>query len=179
MCDGQQYDMDFEHVKAVTMREYLKMIGLKTAVLIACSAKMGALIAHAPSEIADGLYNYGYNLGRAFQVADDYLDAYGDEKVFGKPIGGDIVNGKKSWLTVRAMEKGAKGIAEALEADLSPAEKIATVMDLYDSVHVAEDARETVARFHEKALSAAEKVTGIAGYTVLKRFADDLVDRVK
>jgi Geranylgeranyl pyrophosphate synthase len=99
--------------------------------------------------------------------------------VFGKPIGGDIVNGKKSWLTVRAMEKGAKGIAEALEADLSPAEKIATVMDLYDSVHVAEDARETVARFHEKALAAAEKVTGIAGYTVLKRFADDLVDRVK
>ncbi len=179
VCDGQQYDMDFEHVKAVTMREYLKMIGLKTAVLIACSAKMGALIAHAPSEIADGLYNYGYNLGLAFQVADDYLDAYGDEKVFGKPIGGDIVNGKKSWLTVRAMEKGAKGIAEALEADLSPAEKIATVMDLYDSVHVAEDARETVARFHEKALSAAEKVTGIAGYTVLKRFADDLVDRVK
>ena len=149
VCDGQQYDMDFEHVKAVTMREYLKMIGLKTAVLIACSAKMGALIAHAPSEIADGLYNYGYNLGLAFQVADDYLDAYGDEKVFGKPIGGDIVNGKKSWLTVRAMEKGAKGIAEALEADLSPAEKIATVMDLYD------------------------------GYTVLKRFADDLVDRVK
>ena len=179
VCDGQQYDMDFEHVKAVTMREYLKMIGLKTAVLIACSAKMGALIAHAPAEIADGLYNYGYNLGLAFQVADDYLDAYGDEKVFGKPIGGDIVNGKKSWLTVRAMEKGAKGIAEALEADLSPAEKIATVMDLYDSVHVAEDARETVARFHEKALAAAEKVTGIAGYTVLKRFADDLVDRVK
>ena len=179
VCDGQQYDMDFEHVKAVTMREYLKMIGLKTAVLIACSAKMGALIAHAPAEICDGLYNYGYNLGLAFQVADDYLDAYGDEKVFGKPIGGDIVNGKKSWLTVRAMEKGAKGIAEALEADMSPAEKIATVMDLYDSVHVAEDARETVARFHEKALAAAEKVTGIGGYTVLKRFADDLVDRVK
>ena len=179
VCDGQQYDMDFEKVKAVTMREYLKMIGLKTAVLIACSAKMGALIASAPAEICDGLYNYGYNLGLAFQVADDYLDAYGDEKVFGKPIGGDIVNGKKSWLTVRAMEKGAKGIAEALEADLAPEEKIARVMDLYDSVHVAEDARETVARFHEKALAAAEKVTGIRGYEVLKRFADDLVDRVR
>ena len=99
--------------------------------------------------------------------------------MFGKPIGGDIVNGKKSWLTVRAMEKGAKGIAEALAADLSPAEKIATVMDLYDSVHVAEDARETIARFHEKALQAAAKVTGIGGYEVLKKFADDLVDRVK
>ena len=78
----------------------------------------------------------------------------------------DIVNGKKSWLTVRAMEKGAKGVAEALEADLSPAEKIATVMDLYDSVHVAEDAREAIARFHEKALAAASKVTGIGGYEV-------------
>ena len=179
VCDGQQYDMDFEKVPSVSMRNYLKMIGLKTAVLIACSAKMGALIASAPAEICEGLYDYGYNLGLAFQVADDYLDAYGDEKVFGKPIGGDIVNGKKSWLTVRAMEKGAKGIAEALAADLSPAEKIATVMDLYESVHVAEDARETIARFHEKALQAAAKVTGIGGYEVLKQFADDLVDRVK
>ena len=138
-----------------------------------------SLCAGAPEKAQQCLYGYGFDLGLAFQVADDYLDAYGDEKVFGKPIGGDIVNGKKSWLTVRAMEKGAKGIAEALEADLSPAEKIATVMDLYDSVHVAEDARETVARFHEKALAAAEKVTGFGGYAVLKRFADDLVDRVR
>ena len=179
VCDGQQYDMDFEKVKAVTMREYLHMIGLKTAVLIACSAKMGALVASAPADICNGLYDYGYHLGLAFQVADDYLDAYGDEKVFGKPIGGDIVNGKKSWLTVRAMEKGAAGLAEALSAETEPAEKIARVMELYESVHVAEDARETVARFHEKALKAAEKVTGFPGYAVLKQFADDLVDRVK
>jgi geranylgeranyl diphosphate synthase type II len=140
---------------------------------------MGALIASAPAEICEGLYNYGYNLGLAFQVADDYLDAYGDEKVFGKPIGGDILNGKKSWLTVRAMEKGAKGLAEALVSDEEPQAKIARVMDLYESVHVAEDARETVARFHEKALAAAEKVTGFAGYAVLKQFADELVDRAR
>jgi geranylgeranyl diphosphate synthase type II len=179
VCEGQQYDMDFEHMKAVTMREYLEMIGLKTAVLIACSAKMGALIASAPAVICDGLYNYGYNLGLAFQVADDYLDAYGDEKVFGKPIGGDIVNGKKSWLTVRAMEKGAQGLAEALAAEDDPTTKIARVMEIYESVHVADDAREAIAHFHEKALKAASMVTGIAGYTVLKQFADDLVDRVR
>ena len=179
VCEGQQLDMDFEKFPQVPMEDYMKMICLKTAVLLACSAKIGALIGGASDLDADFLYDYGYRLGLAFQVADDYLDAYGDEKVFGKPIGGDIVNGKKSWLTVRAMEKGAKGIAEALEADLTPAEKIATVMDLYDSVHVAEDARETVARFHEKALAAAEKVTGFGGYAVLKRFADDLVDRVR
>ena len=180
VCEGQQLDMDFETFRTVTMGEYMRMIGLKTGELIAASAKLGAVMASAPAEASQMLYEYGFRLGLAFQVADDYLDAYGDEKVFGKPIGGDIVNGKKSWLTVRAMEKGAKGIAEALAAeDVSPAEKIATVMDLYDSVHVAEDARETVARFHQKALSAAEKVTGFGGYALLKRFADDLVDRVR
>lgn len=181
VCDGQQYDMDFENETAVPMRSYLKMIGLKTAVLIACSAKMGAVISHAPAAIAKGLYDYGYNLGLAFQVADDYLDAYGDEKVFGKPIGGDIVNAKKSWLTVRAMEKHAKGLAEAMALPVgTPRDrdaKIAAVMDIYESVHVAEDAREAIAHFHEKALAAAEPVTGIAGYGVLKNFADALVGR--
>jgi len=181
VCDGQQYDMDFETLSSVPMREYLKMIGLKTAVLIACSAKMGAVVSHAPHAIADGLYDYGYNLGLAFQVADDYLDAYGDAKVFGKPIGGDIVNAKKSWLTVRAMEKRAKGMEEAMampvETPEQQADKIAAVMDVYESVHVAEDARETIARFHEKALAAASRVTGIGGYEVLRTFADSLVGR--
>ena len=105
VCEGQQLDMDFEKRKDVTMAEYLEMIGLKTGVLIACSAKMGALVAGAPEEACDRLYDYGYLLGLAFQVADDYLDAYGDEKVFGKPIGGDILNAKKCWLTTRAFEK--------------------------------------------------------------------------
>ena len=181
VCDGQQYDMDFEKLEKVPMRAYLKMIGLKTAVLIACSAKMGAVIAHAPASIAKGLYDYGYNLGLAFQVADDYLDAYGDAKVFGKPIGGDIVNAKKSWLTVRAMEKQAKGMAEAMALPVETPEqrsaKIAAVMDIYEAVNVASEAREAIAHFHEKALRAASEVTGIAGYGVLKRFADSLVGR--
>ena len=105
VCEGQQYDMDFENQEVVSMTDYNKMIGLKTAVLIACAAKTGALIGGASDKICDALYNYGYELGMAFQVADDYLDAFGDEKVFGKPIGGDIVNSKKSWLTVRAREQ--------------------------------------------------------------------------
>ena len=93
VCDGQQYDMEFESLQEVPMEEYNKMIGLKTAVLLACSAAMGALIGGASQAECDALYQYGYELGMAFQVADDYLDAFGDEKVFGKPIGGDIVNG--------------------------------------------------------------------------------------
>ena len=91
VCEGQQYDMDFEHQAEVPMEDYAKMIGLKTGVLIACAAKMGALIAGAPQKDCEALYRYGYELGMAFQVADDYLDAFGDEKVFGKPIGGDII----------------------------------------------------------------------------------------
>ena len=116
VCEGQQYDMDFENQEVVSMTDYNKMIGLKTAVLIACAAKTGALIGGASDKICDALYNYGYELGMAFQVADDYLDAFGDEKVFGKPIGGDIVNSKKSWLTVRALEKSddMKGFLDAL-----------------------------------------------------------------
>ena len=183
VCDGQQYDMDFEKVPSVTMQDYLKMIGLKTAVLIACSAKMGALIAGAPNVICEGLYEYGYNLGLAFQVADDYLDAYGDAKVFGKPIGGDILNGKKSWLTVRTMEKGAAGLSEAMALPSRTAEeqaaKIARVMDLYASVHVGDDALAAVRSFHEKAMTAASEVTGVTGYETLQRFADSLVARTR
>ena len=105
VCEGQQYDMDFEDLDVVPMSDYLKMIGLKTAVLIACAAKMGALIADAPAESADLLYRFGYDLGLAFQIADDWLDTYGDPAVFGKAIGGDIVNNKKSWLMTKAFEK--------------------------------------------------------------------------
>ena len=107
VCAGQQYDMEFESRPEIPMADYNMMIGLKTAVLLACSAAMGAIIGGASEQESDALYNYGYELGMAFQVADDYLDAFGDEKVFGKPIGGDIVNGKKSWLTVRTLEKTA------------------------------------------------------------------------
>ena len=114
VCDGQQLDMDFEKRSRVSMNEYMQMIGLKTGVLLACSAQMGALIGGADKWSQECFYDFGYYLGLAFQVADDYLDAYGDQKVFGKPIGGDILNGKKSWLTVKAQEMGADGLEEAL-----------------------------------------------------------------
>ena len=181
VCDGQQLDMEFESRERVSMMEYLRMIGLKTAVLIACSAKMGALIAGAPASVCDGLYKYGYNLGLAFQVADDYLDAYGNQAVFGKPIGGDILNAKKSWLTVRAMEKGIPGIPEALSAPaVTPQEqeaKIARMMDLYAQAGVAQDAQEAIAHFHERALDAAREVCGIGAYQVLEDFAGSLLGR--
>ena len=166
VCDGQQYDMDFEHLAWVSMEQYMQMIGLKTGVLIACAARMGAMIAGAPEEVCEALYRYGYDLGLAFQVADDYLDAYGEEKVFGKPIGGDILNDKKSWLTVRALEK-ANGSAQtraALDAAFALPDrtreeqtaKIAAVKAVYDAVGIPTDARAEIARLSAAALAHVE-----------------------
>ena len=184
VCDGQQLDMDFEQCGIVPMDTYMKMIGLKTGVLIACAAQMGALIAGADVHSQRCLYDYGYQLGLAFQVADDYLDAYGDQKVFGKPIGGDILNEKKSWLTVKARELGAKGLEEALAAPAVTAgqkqDKIDRVMAIYDSVGIAPAARETIGRLSDSAIAKASAATlDDAGFEALKRFADSLVGRVK
>lgn len=180
VCDGQQLDMDFEKRDNVSMDEYMQMIGLKTGVLIACAAQMGAMIGGADPATQKSIYDYGYKLGLAFQVADDYLDAYGDQKVFGKPIGGDILNCKKSWLTVKAMEKGATGITQALnapaETDAHKQAKIRRVMEIYDSVGVAEEARKTISELSTLAVAKVAD-TGEDGRQVLKRFADKLVGR--
>ena len=185
VCEGQQYDMEFETRDDVTMQEYMQMIGLKTGVLIACSAKLGALIALAPEEDCENLYQYGYYLGLAFQVADDYLDAYGDEKVFGKPIGGDIVNNKKSWLTVRALEKAdAAQRKELLAAMAAPADtpeekaaKIARVKAVYAALAVDDDARSEILLLNGQALAFAAKATAGVRYETLRRFAWKLVGR--
>ena len=184
VCDGQQLDMDFEKRGIVPMADYMQMIGLKTGVLIACSAQLGALIAGADERSQKCLYDYGYDLGLAFQVADDYLDAYGDQKVFGKPIGGDILNEKKSWLTVKADELGAKGLEEALAAPATTAgekqDKIDRVMEIYDSVGIADAAREAIGQLSDSAIAkAADASMDAAGFEALKRFADSLVGRAK
>ena len=164
------------------MDAYMRMIGLKTGVLIACAARMGALIGGADIPTQQSLYEFGYKLGLAFQVADDYLDAYGDEKVFGKPIGGDILNEKKSWLTIRACEKGAQGVMAALRepagSEAGKAAKIARVKALYDSVDVASDARQTIAELSAGAISKVRAAAIPAeGLSALEDFARSLVGR--
>ena len=177
VCEGQQYDMDFELMDTVPMEDYAKMIGLKTAVLLACSAKMGALIAGASEADCDALYRYGYELGMAFQIAD------GDEKVFGKPIGGDIINRKKSWLTVRALEltNDQEGFLRAFGEECpnadAAARKIAIIKQLYDKLGVPEAARSEIVRYSRKAMEA---VGGLSCDTApLRAFADSLVGRAK
>ncbi len=187
VCEGQRYDMDFERLQTVPMEDYMRMIGLKTSVLTACAAKMGAIIAGAPKEDRDCLYDYGYYLGLAFQVADDYLDAYGDVKVFGKPIGGDILNEKKSWLTVRAFEKADSGLkailTEAMSqkavTDSEKEAKIRKVKAIYDRLEVGEDAKKAISELTGKALSSISRICGRDHQGLLRSFADKLVGRTK
>ena len=188
VCEGQQYDMDFEDMPRVSMEDYMKMIGLKTAVLIACAAKMGAIIGGASAEDADLLYRFGYDLGLAFQIADDWLDTFGDSKVFGKAIGGDILNNKKTWLMIKAQENASDDDFDALqEAMLMPVgtddekvAKIAAVKALYDKLDVGEQAKKEIVRLHSSAMEYAGRL-GVTPDTreVLHRYAETLLGRSK
>ena len=187
VCEGQQLDMDFEELPEVPMSRYMQMIGLKTGVLIACAAKMGALIAGAPEDDCDHLYDYGYALGLAFQVADDFLDAFGDQNVFGKPIGGDIAANKKCWLTTRALEKADPQTREEIFATMAmpvgtPEQrdaKIARMRDLYTALQVDEDAKYEIIRLTGEAMDHAAQACGGIRLETLRRFADNLVGRTK
>ena len=188
VCEGQQFDMDFENEDYVPMTDYMKMIGLKTAVLIACAAKMGALIAEAPAESCNLLYKYGYDLGLAFQVADDWLDTYADPKVFGKAIGGDILNNKKNWLTTRAFEKATGQMREQLlaamkmpiESDEQKTAKIAAVKDIYAALEVGEEAMQEIIRLHAQAMEYISQL-GLAPEkaAMLENYAKKLIGRTK
>ena len=187
VCEGQQYDMDFEDMESVPMEDFLKMIGLKTAVLIACSAKMGALIGGADDRTCDLLYRFGYDLGLAFQIADDWLDTYSDPKVFGKAIGGDILNNKKSWLMTRAFEKAGERRPELLEAMAMPIEtdeekaaKISKVIGIYDSLGIGEDAKNEIIKLHAQALAHVETLDLRPEAAVaLENYAKNLIGRTK
>lgn len=141
ICRGQQFDMDFEKRNDVTEAEYIDMIRLKTAVLLGCSLKLGALISKAPLAEVDALYDYGINIGLAFQLKDDLLDVYGDPKTFGKNIGGDILCNKKTYLLIKALEKSNTKQRNELEKWLTaeqynPQEKIEAVKNIYDELNL-------------------------------------------
>ena len=141
ICEGQQYDMDFETEKNVSEQDYLKMINLKTAVLLAAGLKIGAISAGAKYEDCENLYKFGQNMGIAFQLQDDMLDVYGDVQKFGKNIGGDIVANKKTYLLIKAMELANGETKKELEYWLSlkqfdPQEKINAVKMIYEALDI-------------------------------------------
>ncbi len=159
ICEGQQYDVNFETRTDVTEEEYIEMIRLKTSVLLGCAAKAGALIAEAPEADADVLYRFAEKVGLAFQLQDDYLDVYGDPAVFGKKIGGDILCGKKTFLLINALRRADADTRSALLAllankELPAAEKILAVTDIYNRLDIPAVTLAAINHFYAEARKA-------------------------
>ena len=164
VCEGQQYDMEFEQLEHVTEEEYLNMIKLKTSVLLAASLEIGALYAEASKEDTEALYNFGLYTGLAFQLRDDYLDVYGDPKTFGKDIGGDILCNKKTWMLIKALEKADEKESLQLRGwlhrqDFLAEEKIDAVTEIYNLVGIPQLAEEKIEEYSLLALECLEKVS--------------------
>lgn len=153
--EGQQYDMEFETRDDVREEEYIEMIRLKTSVLLACALKIGAILADAPAEDADSLYKFGEQIGLAFQLQDDYLDVYGDSKVFGKKIGGDITSNKKTFMLINAFSHADEAQRQELEKwvnakSFDREEKIAAVTRLYNEIGIDKMAQDKIAYYFEQ-----------------------------
>ena len=183
ICEGQQWDMEFETRMDVKVDEYVEMIRLKTSVLLAAALKIGACLANAPVEDAEKLYEFGVKMGLAFQLQDDWLDVYGDPKVFGKNIGGDILCNKKTYMLITALEKANAEQREALEAWLSvvdyvPAEKISAVTALYNEIGVGMRCEEKIEALYSEGLGVLESVAlPEERKAALKEFACSLMGR--
>ena len=184
VCEGQEYDVAFEQLTAVSESAYLKMIKFKTAVLVAAALKMGALIGASDSESAELFYDFGLALGTAFQIQDDYLDAFGDPETFGKQVGGDILENKKTFLVVKLQELGSIEQRQALDhwfganAHASSEEKVAEVKQLFTESGAAEATREAVQAYtkeSQRILGSLEK-RGIKT-TTLATFSEALLLR--
>ncbi|MFM2206457.1 MAG: hypothetical protein RL213_432 [Bacteroidota bacterium] len=163
VCEGQQLDMDFETLEKVTIDEYIEMIGLKTAVLLGCSLRIGALIGGASVEAADYLYRFGKSLGIAFQLHDDLLDAFGDPEKFGKQVGGDIIANKKTFLLLSAISLAtgptATELQNLLEAkSFDPPMKVSAVKAVFEKLGVRELTEREINRYFEEAMSALDAV---------------------
>lgn len=167
VCEGQQYDMDFETEENVTIDDYLKMIGLKTASLIGCSAYIGALCAGLPVKDSLHMYEFGKNLGIAFQLHDDYLDVYGEKEKFGKQVGGDILANKKTFLLLTALEL-AKGNTKTelvkwiFSKEYNPDQKINAVISIYESLDVKKHTSMKMEYFFKKAMYELNTVNATA-----------------
>lgn len=163
ICEGQQMDMEFETMSNVTADEYIEMIRLKTAVLLACALKCGAILGGASEEDAARLYEFGINMGLTFQLQDDLLDVYGDTQVFGKNIGGDILSDKKTYLLIKATELASPEQREVLERYIGnqnsdPQEKIKAVTYIYNSLNVRGLCEERMEEYYDTAMEVLEDI---------------------
>ncbi|KJD31771.1 polyprenyl synthetase [Tamlana nanhaiensis] len=183
VCEGQQYDVDFETRNDVTIPEYLKMIEYKTAVLVGAAMKMGAIVAKASASEQNNIYEFGRNLGIAFQLQDDYLDAFGDPKTFGKQVGGDIIENKKTYLYLKALEflnDDDKAILVALFSSQPEQveEKIDTAKRLFESSGAAKATKEAIQVYTQKAFDNLESLNiSDDKKALLKTFGSSLMNR--
>jgi geranylgeranyl diphosphate synthase, type II len=185
VCEGQQYDMDFECRTDISEDDYLHMIELKTAVLLAASLKTGAILGGADPADADLLYEFGRNIGIAFQLQDDFLDVYADPLTFGKEMGNDIVSNKKTLLLIQALKFATGTVREELLHWISAKnfdrdQKIQQVRIIYDQLHIDELSRALVKAYHEKALAMLGKLScSPSRIAELIAFSDMLMNRDK
>lgn len=182
ICCGQQYDMEFEQRMDVTIDEYMEMIRLKTAVLLGCALKEGAMVAGADIEDCDNLYQFGINIGLAFQLKDDLLDVYGDPKTFGKRIGGDILCNKKTYLLINALADNTVN-SELLtwinKKDFDEKEKINAVTNIYNKLELKEKSEQLINKYYKASIDNLDaiKVTP-QRKEVLYRLTQDLIHRI-
>ncbi|MFT6748879.1 MAG: geranylgeranyl diphosphate synthase type II [Flavobacterium sp.] len=183
VCEGQQYDVDFETRNNVTITEYLKMITYKTAVLVAAALKMGAIVAQTTKENCELIYDFGLNLGIAFQLQDDFLDAFGDPETFGKQVGGDIIENKKTYLFLKAKEFSLDGQKEQLNHlfSIHPSdnfEKIALVKSIFNETGASEATKTAIEEYTLKALETLNQMDIAEDKKeVLRNFGKQLMSR--
>ncbi len=183
VCEGQQLDMDFETREKVEISEYIKMIEQKTAVLLGAAMQMGAIVAHVPEDDKETMYQFGKNLGIAFQLQDDYLDVFGNPETFGKQVGGDIIANKKTFLYLMAREKGTEAQAKEL-ADLfnttpsDPADKIVRVREIFLASKAADASQVEIEKYSNKAYSLLSVVNIPEDKKkLLRQFGEKLMQR--
>ena len=183
VCEGQQWDVDFEIRTDVSIPEYLKMIQYKTAVLVAAAMKMGAIIAETSQENANLIYDFGLNLGLAFQLQDDYLDAFGNPETFGKQVGGDIIENKKTYLYLKALEFASRDQAQQL-VDLfaiqpeDSSDKIAAVKEIFVASGAAQETKNAIQDFTFKAFDTLQNISiDNDKKDMLRTFGENLMGR--
>jgi geranylgeranyl diphosphate synthase type II len=183
VCEGQQYDIDFETRNEVSIAEYLKMIEYKTAVLVAAAMKMGAIIAGASDEDQNRCYEFGKNLGIAFQLQDDYLDAFGNPETFGKQVGGDIIENKKTYLFLKALEFSSENDRQKLRhlfnaTNTDSKTKVELVKQIFTTSGSAEATKKAITSYTKKAFEVLQALTiSDKNKQILKDFGTQLMTR--
>lgn len=185
VSEGQQFDMEFETRNDVAEEEYIEMIRLKTSVLLACALKMGAVVAGASDADANALYAFGEKVGLAFQLQDDLLDVYGDPKVFGKAIGGDITSNKKTFMLINAFNRADAGTRAELErwttaTEFDPAEKIAAVTEIYNRLGIDNLAEQRIKEYFEQSRQHLDELSvSDDRKAVLREYTERMMNRKK